>query len=118
MKKLFDRCTKANNTIYVVSVLPRSGTAMMMQLLEAGGLSPVTDNERTAAADNRKGYYEFAPVKHLLPYLPADYNYKVVFMRRDVRGETHTGDREHHGGGADLEACDLSQTPWPARERE
>jgi hypothetical protein len=99
MKKLFHRGTQADNTVYVVSGLPYSGTALMMQLLTAGGLSPLTDNARLADGDNRKGYYEFAPVKdlpesnvawvagargkvvkvisHLLPYLPSDYNYNA-----------------------------------------
>ncbi len=93
-----------NNTIIIVSGLPRSGTSMMMKMLEAGGLSPITDNLRTADEDNPKGYYEFERVKQLpkgdfgwlpdargkvvkviaalLPYLPTDYSYRVVFMLR------------------------------------
>jgi len=93
-----------DNTIVVVSGLPRSGTSMMMKMLEAGGLPPVIDNLRTADEDNPKGYYEFERVKQLpkgdfgwlpeakgkvvkviaalLPYLPADYIYRVVFMQR------------------------------------
>ena len=31
------------NTITVVSGLPRSGTSMMMKMLEAGGIPPVTE---------------------------------------------------------------------------
>jgi hypothetical protein len=122
MKKLFDRFKKADKTIYVVSGLPRSGTAMMMQMLEAGGLSPLIDNERTADGDNRKGYYEFAPVKHmqdgnvawvaeargkvvkvissLLQYLPSDYNYKVVFMRLQA-AHNYADYRFLHGQSAD-----------------
>ena len=90
--------------ITVVSGLPRSGTSMMMKLLEAGGLPPMTDNIRTADEDNPKGYYEFERVKQLpkgdvawlpeaqgkvvkviaalLPYLPAGYQYRVIFMQR------------------------------------
>jgi hypothetical protein len=89
--------------ITVVSGLPRSGTSMMMKMLEAGGLSPLTDNIRTPDEDNPKGYYEFERVKELekdrdwledargkfvkvismlLRHLPADYEYDVVFMRR------------------------------------
>jgi hypothetical protein len=93
-----------DNTIVVVSGLPRSGTSMMMKMLEAGGLSPLTDNLRTADEDNPKGYYEFERVKQLpkgdfawlpdatgkvvkviaalLPYLPPDYSYRVIFMLR------------------------------------
>jgi LPS sulfotransferase NodH len=93
-----------NQAITVVSGLPRSGTSMMMKLLEAGGLPPLTDNIRTADEDNPKGYYEFERVKQLpkgnvawlpeaqgkavkviaalLPHLPAGYQYRVLFMQR------------------------------------
>lgn len=93
--------------IVVVSGLPRSGTSMTMKMLEAGGLSLVTDGLRTADEDNPKGYYEYEPVKnlaetqdkswlreargkvikiisYLLKELPETNNYQVVFMRRDV----------------------------------
>ena len=50
-------------SIVIVSGLPRSGTSMMMKMLEAGGLPALTDNIRTADADNPKGYYEFERVK-------------------------------------------------------
>lgn len=104
MKKLFDIFKKQDHTIYVVSGLPRSGTSMMMKMLEAGGLLPVTDHERTADEDNPKGYYEFERVKkmqegdtewikdapgkvvkvisYLIKHLPEGYDYKVIFMRR------------------------------------
>jgi hypothetical protein len=89
--------------ITVVSGLPRSGTSMMMRMLEAGGLEVLTDNIRTADKDNPKGYYEFERVKQLdhdtawledakgrvvkiisqlLQELPGDCTYKVVFMHR------------------------------------
>lgn len=93
-----------DNMIVIVSGLPRSGTSMMMKMLEAGGLLPLTDNLRMADEDNPKGYYEFERVKQLpkgdfawlpdaqgkvvkviaalLPYLPPDYNYRVIFMLR------------------------------------
>lgn len=92
--------------ITVVSGLPRSGTSMMMKMLEAGGIAPITDNLRTADDDNPKGYYEFERVKQmkdgdldwvreapgkvvkvisaLLEYLPDGYEYRVVFMRRKM----------------------------------
>jgi hypothetical protein len=87
----------------IVSGLPRSGTSMMMKMLEAGGLDVLTDHRRQADTDNPKGYYEFERVKQLehdrswlrdaegkvvkiisqlLHHLPPDYAYKVVFMRR------------------------------------
>lgn len=93
-----------NQIVTIVSGLPRSGTSMMMKLLEAGGLPPLTDNLRTADEDNPKGYYEFERVKQLpkgdvawlpdaqgkvvkviaalLPSLPGGYQYRVVFMQR------------------------------------
>ena len=51
--------------LVVVSGLPRSGTSMMMKMLEAGGIPPLQDNIRTADEDNPKGYYEFERVKKL-----------------------------------------------------
>jgi len=91
--------------ITVVSGLPRSGTSMMMRMLEAGGLEVVTDGVREADVDNPKGYYEFERVKQikedkswlpetrgkvfkmvslLLYDLPTDESYRVVLMRRDT----------------------------------
>jgi hypothetical protein len=94
----------SNQIVTIVSGLPRSGTSMMMKMLEAGGLPPLTDNLRTADEDNPKGYYEFERVKQLpkgdvawlpdaqgkvvkviaalLPSLPGGYHYRVVFMQR------------------------------------
>jgi len=42
--------------VYVVSGLPRSGTSMMMRMLEAGGIAPFEDGERVADIDNPEGY--------------------------------------------------------------
>ena len=93
------------DTITVVSGLPRSGTSMMMSMLEAGGLPLLTDHLRTADDSNPKGYYEYARVKalptddawldeakgravkaisQLLIKLPSRYHYKVIFMRRHL----------------------------------
>jgi hypothetical protein len=55
----------SQDRITIVSGLPRSGTSMMMKMLEAGGLTPLTDNIRSADEDNPKGYYEFERVKEL-----------------------------------------------------
>jgi len=51
------------NFITIVSGLPRSGTSMMMQALQAGGMPVLTDEIRTSDIENPKGYYEFEPVK-------------------------------------------------------
>ena len=94
--------------IVVVSGLPRSGTSMLMKMLEAGGMAVVSDGQRSADQDNPKGYFEDERVKrlaqdpdkawlrsargkalkiisYLLKELPPDHNYKVVFVRRDLR---------------------------------
>ena len=94
--------------ITVVSGLPRSGTSLMMQMLGAGGIPPLTDELREADPDNPRGYYEYEPVKKLgadrswlpgavgravkvihmlITELPDDYQYRVLFMQRDL-GET------------------------------
>lgn len=94
------------NYVTIVSGLPRSGTSMMMKALDAGGIEPLIDHVRKADEDNPKGYYEFEPVKktkedaswlnqapgkvvkmvyRLLYDLPADYQYRVVFMQRDLQ---------------------------------
>lgn len=100
------RQPKETEYITVVSGLPRSGTSMMMKMLEAGGLPPLTDEIRTPDDDNPKGYYEFERVKKmpdgditwvedtqgkavkvisaLLEHLPPDYSYRVLFMERKM----------------------------------
>lgn len=91
--------------VTIVSGLPRSGTSMMMRMLEAGGVPALIDNIRVADQDNPRGYYEFEPVKQtkrdaswvpsaegkvvkmvyrLLYDLPLDREYRVVFMRRNL----------------------------------
>ncbi|MEP7116972.1 MAG: sulfotransferase [Acidobacteriota bacterium] len=99
------RRVRYGTPIVVVSGLPRSGTSMMMRMLEAGGVAPLHDGIRAADASNPKGYFEFEPVKGLdqdgdltwlpaargkavkiisllLTWLPEDYNYQVIFMHR------------------------------------
>ncbi|TFF90005.1 MAG: hypothetical protein EU548_05200, partial [Promethearchaeota archaeon] len=51
--------------VVVVSGIPRSGTSMMMQMLDAGGLELLTDKKRKADGSNPKGYYEHDAVKKL-----------------------------------------------------
>ena len=104
LQKLFKQTSP--QIVTVVSGLPRSGTSMMMRMLEAGGIPPLTDELREADKDNPKGYYEFERVKKLdegdtdwveeaqgksvkvisalLKHLPPGYTYKMVFMRRKM----------------------------------
>lgn len=91
--------------VTIVSGLPRSGTSMMMQMLEASGIEALTDRIREADDDNPQGYYELEAVKKtksdsswlenanghvikviymLLTDLPARFEYRVVFMNRDL----------------------------------
>ncbi|MEM9835273.1 MAG: tetratricopeptide repeat protein, partial [Bacteroidota bacterium] len=97
---------KIKGTITIVSGLPRSGTSMMMQMLEAGGMSIFTDKTREANESNPKGFYEHEAVKglvrnkkflteavdkvvkviaHLLPQLPLKYRYRILFMERNLQ---------------------------------
>ena len=95
----------SQSNIIVVSGLPRSGTSLMMQLLGAGGVPLLTDNLRKADLDNPNGYFEYQQVKRLnvdsswmglaqgraikivsplLTYLPVQWQYKIIFMERDL----------------------------------
>jgi predicted AlkP superfamily phosphohydrolase/phosphomutase/tetratricopeptide (TPR) repeat protein len=120
--------------VTVVSGLPRSGTSMMMQMLKAGGLACLTDNLREADADNPRGYFEFDKARRLhtdaswlaeakgktvkiiaqlLPFLPADYQYRVIFMERDIaevlKSQSKMLDRQGRKG-ASLSVERLSKT--------
>jgi hypothetical protein len=91
--------------ITIVSGLPRSGTSLMMQMLVAGGMTPLSDGERTADADNPRGYLEWERIKQLpndpeciadaegkvvkvisrlLLSLPSGHEYRVIFMQRPL----------------------------------
>jgi hypothetical protein len=97
----------AGEPIVVVSGLPRSGTSMMMRMLDAGGVPILSDGEREADIDNPKGYYELERIKELehetdksylregrgkavkaisflIKDLPDENDYRVIFMRRDL----------------------------------
>lgn len=91
--------------VTVVSGLPRTGTSLMMQMIEAGGIPPLTDEVRRPDEDNPRGYYEYEAVKRtaddpswleqaegrvvkmvhvLLADLPPGYRYRVVFTERSL----------------------------------
>lgn len=79
----------------------------MMNMLAAGGLDVLTDHLRIADDDNPVGYFEFEQVKKLiegehawlarsngkavkvistlLPYLPDEYHYRIIFMHRPMQ---------------------------------
>jgi hypothetical protein len=98
---------KGNDVITIVSGLPRSGTSMMMKMLDRGNMLILTDHNRESDVDNPKGYYEFDKVKELehdnswlemacgkavkivsplLQHLPINttHRYKIIFMLRSL----------------------------------
>lgn len=110
--------------IIIVSGLPRSGTSMMMQMLDKGGYPVLTDGVRESDNNNPKGYYEFEPVKkmmvdkswlpqasgksvkiiaQLLPFLPSNYDYKIIFMKREM-GEVLTSQQIMLGKEKDVKS--------------
>ena len=95
----------AEREVVVVCGLPRSGTSMLMQMLAAGGLAPLTDGKREADEDNPRGYFEYeqatqlhqnkAWVKNaegkvvklvlpLVPFLPPGHTYRILVIQRDL----------------------------------
>jgi hypothetical protein len=101
------RRVRYGRPIVVVSGLPRSGTSMMMQMLQAGGVELLTDAIRTPDGSNPRGYFELEAVKgldkgvppawivgargkavkivsSLLRWLPETSNYRVIFMQRSL----------------------------------
>ena len=94
-----------DNEIVIVSGLPRSGTSLMMSMLQAAGLNIVTDHIRSPDEDNPKGYFEYEIVKKikddaswlpdtrgkvfkmvsmLLYNLPSSEKYRIIIMRRNL----------------------------------
>ena len=106
LKQIFPN-QQVKDDIIVVSGLPRSGTSMLMGMLEAGGVEILTDCFREADEDNPKGYFEFEPVKQLaqdrskswledapgkavkiiselLKELPSGVSFRLIFMNRNL----------------------------------
>lgn len=100
--------------IVIVTGLPRSGTSMLMRMLQAGGVPLLVDEERRADESNPRGYFEYAPVKrlktsadwislargkavkvvsYLLPHLPEHERYRVLFLERDLGEVAASQDR-------------------------
>ncbi len=91
--------------IVVVSGLPRSGTSLMMQMLQAGGYPVLCDDQRVADENNPRGYLEYEKVRRLerdsswlaeaegravkivsllLYSLPQQFEYRILFLRRSL----------------------------------
>lgn len=100
------RCAASpEESITVVTGLPRSGTSLMMQMLAAGGARILTDGGRIPDISNPEGYLEYEPVKRmphdmewlqrakgravkivipLVRHLPPQYSYRIVWMWRPL----------------------------------
>ncbi len=91
--------------ITVVTGLPRSGTSLMMQILNRSGLEILSDGIREKDINNPEGYYELEAVKGIvkdnsflkaavgkvvkivapLPmFMDKSLSYRVIFMRREI----------------------------------
>jgi len=100
--------------LLVVSGLPRSGTSLMMQMLDAAGIRTLKDATRPPDEYNPKGYFESSRFRGLrvreiipdlyygyavkvvapsLPYLPTGFNYRVIYMMRDITATLRSQDR-------------------------
>ena len=92
-------------SIVVVCGLPRSGTSLMMQMLNSGGVDIYQDNLRTPDENNPNGFFEHENVKALMKgnnwfkeakgkaikvvsplfrFLSPSFTYKVIIMKRDI----------------------------------
>ena len=117
--------------ITIVSGLPRSGTSLMMQMLESGGLPVLCDGERQADTDNPKGYFEWERIKQLpkdpsliaeaegkvvkvisqlILSLPAGHDYRVVFMQRPLPEVLKSQDKMLQRGATQLRSP--THRPW------
>ena len=100
-----ENAAPVEESLVIVSGLPRSGTSVLMQMLAAGGMPVLTDGLREADEDNPRGYFEFEPVKKLLqgsewlrevkgkavkivapllPGLPRGIPCRIIFIERDL----------------------------------
>jgi len=93
------------SVVTVVTGLPRSGTSLMMQILNQATLEILSDGVREKDINNPEGYYELEAVKGIvkdnsflkdargkvvkivapLPmFMDKTLSYRVVFMRREI----------------------------------
>jgi len=95
------------DTNYIVSGLERSGTSMMMQVLQAGGIQIAYTDVRKPDINNPKGYYELEGGKIISRLMEGNYSlepyrgkfikitsyglqflpegkYKIIYMERDI----------------------------------
>jgi len=101
----------------------------MMQMLVAGGMTPLTDGQRAADPDNPRGYLEWERIKtlphdpaciaeaegkvvkvisRLLLHLPAGHEYRVIFMERPMAEVLASQDQMLRRRGTYKEGADSS----------
>lgn len=121
------------SVVTIVSGLPRSGTSMMMQMLQAGGHPIFSDDHRAADEHNPKGYLESVKARglrddatwlpeakgtavkviaQLLRHLDPKLNYRILFMERDIDEVIQSQGRliaDTDRAGAQLNAADLAR---------
>ncbi len=89
----------------VVSGPPRSGTSLLMQMLDAAGIEAIADGLREQDSDNPRGYFEHQKILHLaqessvlndssgkavkiihalLKHIPESHPIAVLFLHRDL----------------------------------
>lgn len=99
------KANKKMENVIIVTGLPRSGTSLMMQIMERTSIPILSDGLREKDINNPEGYYELEAVKGIvkdnsflaeakgkvlkivtpLPlFLDKNLNYRVLFMRRDL----------------------------------
>jgi len=91
--------------ITIVTGLPRSGTSLMMQIIDASSMEVYSDGKRERDVNNPQGYYELEAVMGIaqdnsflddavgkaikivapiITFCKKDLNYRVIFMRRNI----------------------------------
>lgn len=109
----------------IVTGLPRSGTSLIMQMLEAGGVLIDTDHHRGPDEHNPQGYFEQEKVKAITPdrdfftpgtaikvviplvlNLPLHHHYHIIWIRRSLK-EVITS--QHRMAGAIATESELDQ---------
>jgi predicted AlkP superfamily phosphohydrolase/phosphomutase/tetratricopeptide (TPR) repeat protein len=134
---------QSGRTLTIVSGLPRSGTSLMMQMLQAAGLPAKTDGQRQADENNPEGYFEWEEIKRLprqpdllddqdlegkaikvismlLPALPRRHRYKVIFMNRpadEVAASQHRMIERLGGPGTCITVEDMARQLREHREQ-
>ncbi len=121
------RVSPSGDDLLVVTGIPRSGTSMVMSLLEAGGVPLFVDGARPPDAGNPRGYFEHSAVmrtrtdaswvpaargravKVVAPLpcaLPAGFTYRVIVIERDPRDVLASQRRMLAHGGRAADAGD------------